>query len=72
MNFKDERNYQKLLETLEVLQLSEENLKLAEQYLDMTVPEDTALLQKTQRQDFSRPDQNDPVMISLYQIFMPF
>ena len=50
MNFKDERNYQKLLETLEVLQLSEENQKLAEQYLDMTAPEDTALLQKTQRQ----------------------
>ncbi len=59
MNFKDERNYQKLLETLEVLQLSEENQKLAEQYLDMTAPEDTALLQKTQRQDFSRPDQNE-------------
>ncbi len=57
MNFKDERNYQKLLETLEVLQLSEENQKLAEQYLDMTAPEDTALLQKTQRQDFSRPDE---------------
>ena len=58
MNFKDERNYQKLMETLEVLQLSEENQKLAEQYLDMTAPEDTALLQKAQRQDFSQPDQN--------------
>ena len=58
MNFKDERNYQKLMETLEVLQLSEENQKLAEQSLDMTAPEDTALLQKAQRQDFSQPDHN--------------
>lgn len=58
MNLKDERNYQKLLETLEVLQLSEENQKLAEEYLDMTEPENGELLKKAGRQDYSRLDRN--------------
>lgn len=58
MNFKDERNYQKLLETLENLQLSEENQKLAEEYLDMTAPENRELLQKARRQDLSQLDRN--------------
>lgn len=53
MNLSEERNYQKLLETLDAMELSEENHQLAEQYLDVTKEEDRALLEKAERQDFS-------------------
>lgn len=56
MNLSEERNYQKLMETLEAMELSEENRKLAEQYLDMSLPENRELLKEVKRQDFSRLD----------------
>lgn len=54
MNLSEERNYQKLLETLDAMELSEPNRKLAEQYLDAAKEEDRALLEKAEPQDFSR------------------
>lgn len=53
MNLSDERNYQKLMDTLDALKLSEKNRKLAEEYLDTGSPEHTELLKQTERQDFS-------------------
>jgi len=53
MNLSEEHNYQKLMETLEVMELSEENRKLAEQYLDMSLPENRELLKEAEHQDFS-------------------
>ena len=41
MNLNEERNYQRLLNTLDVMKLSETNFKLAEQYLDVTQPENS-------------------------------
>lgn len=58
MNLKGERDYQKLWEALEELQLSGENRELAEQYLDMTASENRELLKDAKRQDFSRLDRN--------------
>ena len=53
MNLNEERNYQRLLNTLDVMKLSETNFKLAEQYLDVTQPENRELLDGAQPQDFS-------------------
>ena len=53
MNLSDERNYQKLMDTLDALKLSEKNRKLAEEYLDTGSPERLELLKQTERQDFS-------------------
>lgn len=53
MNLSDERNYQKLMDTLDALKLSEKNRKLAEEYLDVSNPEQAELLGQTERQDFS-------------------
>ena len=39
MNLNEERNYQKLLEVLDTLELNETNRKLAEQYMDINQPE---------------------------------
>lgn len=53
MNLSEERSYQKLLSTLDAMELSEKNRQAAEQYLDMTKEEDRSLLEKTELQDFS-------------------
>lgn len=53
MNLSEERNYQKLLSTVELLGLTEKNLRLAEQYLDPAVPEDQELLKGVEHQDLS-------------------
>lgn len=53
MNLREERNYQKLLNTLDAMELSEENHQLAEQYLDMTKEEERTLLAHAEHQDFS-------------------
>ena len=58
MNLKDERNYQMLQNVLDVMSLSAENRKLADQYLDMEQPENPKLLDKAVSQDFSRLEQN--------------
>ncbi|MDE7239869.1 MAG: hypothetical protein K2N41_09185, partial [Lachnospiraceae bacterium] len=57
MNLSEERNYQKRMDTLDLMGLSEQNRILAEQYLDMTGPENRALLEKAEHQDFSVLDQ---------------
>lgn len=56
MNLGEERNLQKRMETLEAMELSEENRELAEQYLDLSLPEKRELLKEAKRQDFSRLD----------------
>lgn len=56
MNLKEERDHQKLAETLEALELSKENDLLAKQYLDMSVPENRELLAGVQKQNFSGLD----------------
>jgi len=53
MNLNEERNYQRLLNTLDAMKLSETNFGLAEQYLDATQPENRELLEKAEPQDFS-------------------
>lgn len=53
MNLSEERNYQKQMDTLDALKLSEKNRQLAEQYLDVAAPENPELLKETERQDFS-------------------
>lgn len=53
MNLGEERSRQKLLEVLELLELTEKNNRLAEQYLDMDQEEDRELLGQTEPQDFS-------------------
>lgn len=58
MNLKDERNYQMLQNVLDVMNLSEENRKLADEYLDMERPEDPKLLDKAASQDFSKLEQD--------------
>lgn len=57
MNLSEEKNYQKRMDTLDLMGLSEQNRFLAEQYLDMTVPENRELLEKVEHQDFSVLDQ---------------
>ena len=57
MNLNEERNYQRLLEVLDTLELNETNRKLAEQYMDINQPENKELLKNAVRQDFS--DLND-------------
>ena len=54
MNLENERNYQKLMEVLDSLELTENNRKLAERYLDMSKEEDQALLSQVEHQDFTR------------------
>lgn len=53
MNLSEERNYQKLLDTLEAMNLTEANQKLAEQYLDTSREENRELLLGAEHQDFS-------------------
>lgn len=56
MNLNEERNYQKLMDILDVLELSEKNQKLAEEYVS---PEQSArpeLLKEVEQQDFSKLD----------------
>lgn len=57
MNLSEERSYQKRMDTLDLMGLTEQNRLLAEQYLDINEPEDRALLQKVEHQDFSVLDQ---------------
>ena len=54
MNLESEKNYQKLMEALDSLELTEGNRKLAEDYLDMSGEEDQALLSRAEHQDFSK------------------
>ncbi len=54
MNLENERNYQKLLETLDSLELTENNRNLAESYLDMSKEEDQSLLSQAEHQDFTK------------------
>ena len=56
MNLSEERNYQKLLSTLEAMELSQVNMHLAQQYLDMTREKQPELLTQAEHQDFSRLD----------------
>lgn len=58
MNLKDERNYQMLQNVLDVMNLSAENRKLANEYLDMEQSENPKLLDKAASQDFSRLEQD--------------
>ncbi len=58
MNVSEERNYQKLMETLDLLELSRENRELAEAYLDCSAPEKRELLAKLKKQDFARLDKD--------------
>ena len=53
MNLSEERNYQKLLDTLEALGLTEKNRKLAEAYFAQGTGEQPELLKKAELQDFS-------------------
>lgn len=54
MNLENERNYQKLMEVLDSLELTENNRKLAESYLDMSKEENQTLLSQAEHQDFSK------------------
>ncbi len=54
MNIGEERSRQKLLEVLELMELSEKNRQLAEQYLDLDRTEERELLKEAEPQDFSR------------------
>lgn len=54
MNLESEKNYQKLMEALDSLELTEGNRRLAENYLDMSGEEDQALLSRAEHQDFSK------------------
>ena len=53
MNLSEERNYQKLLDTLEALGLTEKNRKLAEAYFAQGTEEQPELLKQAELQDFS-------------------
>lgn len=62
MNLNEERNYQKLMDTVEALELSEKNRKLAEEYFaagtggqgtSMDGQQEQRLLKKAELQDFS-------------------
>ncbi len=53
MNLSEERNYQKLADTLEELELSEANRQLAQAYFEPGSQEKPELLKKAERQDFS-------------------
>ena len=52
MNLNEERNYQKLMDTLDALNLSEENRKLAEEYFSQG--NEARNLARVRLQDFSR------------------
>ncbi len=53
MNLKEEQEYQELLKLLDELQLSEKNYNIAKQYLDMTQPENRALLERVEAQNYN-------------------
>ncbi|MDO5407059.1 MAG: DUF4132 domain-containing protein [Eubacteriales bacterium] len=53
MNLGEERDYLKLQEALEALELTEGNRALAERYLDPAQPENPKALEKAEHQDFS-------------------
>lgn len=53
MNLNEERNYQRLLDTLDAMGLEDENRKLAEEYFDIMKGENKELLFKVKHQDFS-------------------
>lgn len=53
MNLSEERNYQKLLDTLEALGLTDKNQKLAEAYFAQGTEEQPELLKQAELQDFS-------------------
>ncbi len=59
MNIGEERNYQKAMEALGDLGLTEGNQKLAEQYLEPGREEDKSLLLQVEHQDFSRLQRAD-------------
>ena len=52
MNLSEERNYQKLLDTLAAMGLSEGNRQLAEHYFEPGTDENEALLSQAEREDF--------------------
>lgn len=54
MKLNEERNYQMLLNTLDEMELSEENRRLAEEYLETSQAENRELLKGAKPQDFSR------------------
>ncbi len=54
MNLSEERGRQKLLEVLELLELSDKNRILAEKYLELDTEENRELLAGAEPQDFSR------------------
>jgi len=53
MNLSEERNYQKLLDTLDAMKLTASNRKLAEEYLDTAKEENRECLSQAEHQDFS-------------------
>ncbi len=67
MNLNEERNYQKMLEVLDALELTEKNRQLAEQYLDTSQPENRELLSQVERQDFSRLDREKRKLCATYR-----
>lgn len=54
MNLNEERNFLKLQETLDKLGFTQNNRALAEEYLDLSKPENQELLKKAERQDLSQ------------------
>lgn len=53
MNLNEERNYQRLLDTLDAMELEDVNRKLSEQYFDTMSGENRELLLQVKHQDFS-------------------
>ena len=59
MNLSEERNYQKLLDTLAAMGLSEGNRQLAERYFEPGTDENEALLSQAEREDFYQLPEED-------------
>ena len=59
MNLSEERNYQKLLDTLAAMGLSEGNRQLAERYFEPGTDENEALLSQAERENFYQLPEED-------------
>ena len=57
MNLREEKDYRACRKALDAMNLSEEDRKLAEEYLDLEQAEDRALLDRVSYQDFSLLDE---------------
>ncbi len=66
MILKENKDYLKLKEALEFLNLTEKNQTLAEEYLDVSKPEDRELLAQAEHQDYSDLDNKAKEILSRY------